>query len=128
MIDGGIYDGPSGKLHGSGREPYRSRDTSHVPAPDPDHFWTFSSGQERVIGIKPYLAFRVEAIFDTWIEGLETLGEQKVRGELHLDHPVVITRSASGEPQVTLTLRRITEGFAFLQVTVNPKLGQAPRQ
>jgi len=105
--------------------PYRSADVSHVPPPDPAAFWPFEEGQTRTIGVATEpgqaLAFRVNRIHDTWIEGTETLGSTIVSGELHLDAPVVIVRDpSSGEPQVTLTLRRVADGKAFLQVTAHP--------
>lgn len=103
-------------------------DTSHVPPPDPDKFWPFAIGQERMIGLEPYLSFRLDAIHETFIEGTETLGEQVVQGRLFIDRPVVISKWTSGEPEVTLTLRRIEDGTAFLQVTANPKLKVGWRQ
>lgn len=107
--------------------PYGSRDTAHIPQPDPDTFWPFTAGRERTIGIDPVLAFRVDVIHDTWIEGTQTLGLQTVSGELHLDRPVVITRNSNGDPLVTLTLRRISGGIAFIQVSVDPRVYRGSR-
>lgn len=106
--------------------PYGSRNVRHVPAPE--HLWAFSAGQSRTIGIDPLLAFQVIAIHDTWIEGAETLDTAVVHGELHMDLPVVITKTAQGEPLVTLTLRRIADGLAFIQVRVDPRIPMITRQ
>ena len=76
-----------------------------------------------VLGMDPILWFRVDAIHDTWIEGTEQLGQQQVKGNLHLDHPMIIAKDpVTGEPLVTLTLRRIEPGTAFLQVSTSPSM------
>lgn len=108
-------------------KPYRSADVGHVRPPDPANYWEFEAGQTCVIGVQPYLAFRVDSVGCAAIGGTQTLGAQVVSGELHLDMPVVIARDAQGEPQVTLTLRRIDNGRAFIQVSANPKLRQGRR-
>ncbi len=111
--------------------PYGSIDVRHVPVPDPENLWPFQAAESRTIGISgddTVSVFRVNAIHDTWIQGTQTLGAQTVEGELHLNRPVVIERSAAGETLVTLTLRRIADGKAYIQVTVNPKLRQGRRQ
>src|SRR5438067_1249528 len=108
--------------------PYGSRDVRHVPEPQDALLWPFSTGQARTIGIEPLLAFQVTEIHNTWVEGVETLGSTVVHGELHLDRPVVITKTVEGHPLVTLTLRRIEEGKAFIQVTAAPSMKAAARQ
>lgn len=109
------------------RVPYGSRDVRHVPPVNPENLWPFGEGQERLIGVfgggRTLLSFRVDRIGTTWIEGLQVMGEQKIPGELHLDRPVVIARNAiTRAPEVTLTLRKIEGGQAFLQVTVDPSI------
>ena len=113
-----------GRFHSAFRKriPHGSRDVSHVPKPDPAALWSFAEGQLRVIAVQPHLTFRVTKIHDTWIEGTQELDDITVHGTIDLDYPVVITRSPEGIPQVTLTLRKINNGKAFIQVTVNPNL------
>src|SRR5919198_6407855 len=86
--------------------PYASRDTEHVPPPDPANFWEFAPGEERTIGTfqnGTVLAFRVHRIHYNRVEGTETLGRQKIVGYLWMDMPVVIVRDrATREPQATL--------------------------
>lgn len=102
---------------------------SHVPPPDPEYFWPFAAGQRRVISPQaPISAFTVTTIHETHIDGVQQLGDTIVHGTLRLDEPCIIEKSArTGEPLVTLTLRKIDNGIAYLQVTVNPKLKLAPR-
>lgn len=95
---------------------------AHVnPNPDPADLWPFAVEQERIISYDPFLSFRVTRIGEFRIHGIQTLGEVTVRGSLPLNHPCVIVRAAeTGEPMVTLTLRKIEDGKAYLQVTGNP--------
>src|SRR5437899_6628344 len=102
------------------RIPYGSVDVGHVPPPDPETFWPFREGETRTLGED--CAFRVAAIHDTWIEGQLTFGSQVVDGALDLDLPVVILRTPLRAPSVTLTLRKIEAGTAYIQVTADPEL------
>ena len=100
---------------------------AHVPPPDPENFWPFAPGQVQTIGVDPDLSFRVDRIhsreIDPYIVGTETLGDQVIEGELHMDYPVVISRSGTDrQPLVTLTLRKIEDGKAFIQVTARSDL------
>ncbi len=105
------------------------RDLSHVPAPDPANFWPFTAGQTRTISAeRPLLAFRVDKIHADRIEGTEIMNAEVVHGELLLNAPVVIAETPDREPLVTLTLREIRDGQAFLQVTAHPGLKVMPRQ
>lgn len=102
---------------------------SHVPPPDPESFWPFIAGQRRVISPRmPISAFTVKAIYEAHIEGVQQLGDTHINGILHLDQPCIIEKDArTGEPLVTLTLRKIEDNRAYIQVTVNPNLQQVPR-
>lgn len=97
---------------------YGSIDVSHVPPPNPDNFWSFAVGRPRVIGVRPLLTFRVDALFADHVDGTQVLGSQVVAGELWLDMPVVITRSRDGSPQVTLVLREVDETACLARVQV----------
>jgi hypothetical protein len=87
-----------------------------------------------MIGQEPLLLFRVDGIHesviheDCHVDGTLTLGHQVVDGQLWMDWPVVATRLPTGEPMVTLTLRKIEAGKAFVQVTVSPVLELGTRQ
>jgi hypothetical protein len=107
---------------------YGSLDTRHVQPPDPTSLWPFEAGTVRVIGLEPLLTFQVNAIIENRIEGTQVLGDQAVNGELHLNYPVVICRDPAGLPLVTLTLRRVEYGKAFLQVTASPAIRVGTRQ
>lgn len=104
-------------------------DLSRVPAPDAANFWPFTFGQTRTISAeRPLLAFRVDKIHADRIEGTEIMNAEVVHGELLLNAPVVIAETPDREPLVTLTLREIRDGQAFLQVTAHPGLKVMPRQ
>ncbi len=126
---------------------------AHVPPPDPEFFWSFEPGQSHTFGINPDLGFRVDAIFPSRrtalseipgsalndgctemrtiakIQGTQFMDDREIKGELLMDCPVVICRSGNdGEPLVTLTLRKIEDGKAFLQVTARMDLRRGTRQ
>lgn len=104
-------------------------DTSHVPPADPANFWPFTPGQTRTIAAeRPLLAFRVDKIHADRIEGTVIVNAEVVHGELLLNVPVVIAKTPADEPLVTLTLREVRDGNAFLQVTAHPGLKVMPRQ
>lgn len=97
------------------------RKGGHVPPPDPAVFWPFTAGQTRIIMDEPILSFTVTAIHDDYIEGIEVLGDRDVTGRLHMDRSCVMARDGKNEALVTLTLRKIEDHTAYLQVTCNPK-------
>lgn len=99
---------------------FRGTPSPLITEPDPENYWTFLVGQTRMIGLKPKLLFRLDSIHDTWIVGTETMGGAKIGGELHLNHSVVLMKTAAGEPTVTLTLRRIANDTAYIQVSLAP--------
>lgn len=111
------------------RIPKGSLDISHVPPPDPANFWTFRAGQTHTLEDSLPLSFRVDELHDTWVKGTMLLGGRAIERELHLDWPVVLTRDARTlEPDVTLTLRRLEDNTAYLQITGGPRLKQVSRQ
>lgn len=78
-----------------------------------------------------YVRFRVLAIGDTFVAGelwVRGLTETPVKGNLDLNMPVVMLRLPNNEPGLTLTLRKIEAGRAFMQVTAHPSIKQKPRE
>lgn len=109
------------------RKPPAARDAVHVPPVDPRSYWGFVAGVTQVIAVEPYTAFRVDEVNVTWIKGAQFYEGKVNKGELDLNWPVVILRAATGEPMLTLTLRRVQGDCAWIQVTYNPLLGKAVR-
>jgi hypothetical protein len=101
----------------------------HVPPPDPAKFWRFPVGQ--VVKIGEGLDFRVDVVLmaSRLAVGTETLDGTTIRGILVLDQPVVIMKKAdTGEPMVTLVVRRLEKKAALVQVVFNPKMSYRQRQ
>ncbi len=93
---------------------------SHVPPPEPSAFWVFMEGVTRTICERPLLTFQVTRVHLKHIDGVETLGAQMVEGNLLMDRPVVVSRdNKTLEPLITLTLRKIHRGKAYIQVTAH---------
>lgn len=65
----------------------------------------------------PILSFRVDRIETLMVWGTQWLGLHEVRGVLMMDHPVCILRKPDGTDLLALTLRRVSEGRAFIQVS-----------
>jgi len=117
-------------------KPYGSRNVGHVPPPDPATWWDFQPGQSRTILVQPFVAFRVDLITPDppgpVVEGelhiINNKGEKRIKGELWLDRPVVCLRvCGTGEPMITLTLRNIVGGKAYLQVSGHPRCKEVRR-
>jgi hypothetical protein len=108
-----------------------SIDTSHVPTPDPNNFWSFALYQPRMIGVNPYIDMVVTRIEEerAWVEVSFDLGggTQKVSDWLNLDKPCVAFRDPIGIPRLTFTLRAADpkNGVAQFQITSNMR--QVPR-
>lgn len=111
-------------------KPYQSRDVWHVnPEPDPEDLWEFRVGTVKTIGYSPAVTFEVTEVASVGCTGVVIVGEQRAGGELWLNRPVVVCRKPdSGAPMVTLTLRRVDEGVAFIQVSASPEISQEARQ
>jgi hypothetical protein len=106
-----------------------SRDTAHVPAPDPDAFWDFEPGQARTVSVgSPTMSLkflrseRTRAQFECAVDGTVLVDW------LELDRPCVALRFADDSPAVTFTLRKVERLKVFLQVTASDRLYVARRE
>lgn len=105
-----------------------SVDIGHVLPPDPVNFWDFVPDQFRIL-IKDHTCLRLISI-DAPAQRVRvemSSSDYDVEDWLNLDAPCVALRLPNHEPYVTLTLRKIEGGKAYLQVTVNPKAPQGKR-
>lgn len=109
-----------------------SQDVAHVPAPDPAKLWDFRPGDNFLVllgSVKVSLMLQElgqrRAKFMMTVERRE--GTKELRDWLNLNAPCVALKLPTGEPVVTLTLRAISNGTAFVQVTAHPSFEQRPR-
>lgn len=107
------------------------KDTSHVPAPEPKKFWDFAPGEKFVLvsgGAR--ISFWSVSLMLLELESrrarfLMTVDGRELKDWLQLNVPVVALKTPDDEPAVTLTLREVRDGKAFLQVTHNPRVTTA---
>jgi len=98
-----------------------SVDIGHVPPPNPDCFWDFTINQSRVL-IDFNTSIRLIGLCERAAQfSMSIVDKGTVEDWLKSDRPCVALRFPSGEPYVTLTLRKLEGSKAYLQVTANPK-------
>jgi hypothetical protein len=103
--------------------------------PDAAYLHSFAPNEAMTLGYDEegniYCRLRVNAIrdkfvsIDFWVKGLT---ETPLKGELELGRPTVMLRRMNNEPSLTLTLRKIEDGRAFVQVTAHPSIPQRARE
>jgi hypothetical protein len=102
--------------------------------PAQEYLHAFAVGEAMTLGYdelgKIYCRLRVNFIGDKflwadfWVRGLT---ETPLKRELELGVPTVVLRRMNNEPSLTLTLRKIENGRAFIQVTAHPSIRQRTR-
>ena len=113
----------------------RSDDVSHVPPPDPAAFWEFAVGEELLLAEANRASItlactrikRGRARFRLNFPRHDIEDWLHMEDWLYMDIPRIVLRRLNDEPAVTLTLRKIENGRAFLQVSAHPALGRVKR-
>lgn len=113
------------------RVPHGSPNVSHVPPPDPAYFWPFTEGQTRSVAVfrNAAASLRLDKLGDGWADFTMILTPgREIPDNLWLDRPVVMLKNPAGEPMITVTLRAIEGGKAYLQMTGNGRGTLVKRQ